>query len=61
MSGLPSPSYSHPLVQRLGRALPDAAVLLAGDEHRIEDATAVVDGDVAEHGDPAGLGVDLYD
>ena len=49
----------HPLVQRLRGALRDAAVLLAGDEQRVQDATAVVDGDVAQHRDLAGLGVDL--
>ena len=51
----------HPLVQRLRRALGDAAVLLAGDQQRVEDAPAVVDGDVAQHRDLAGLGVDLDD
>ena len=35
------------LVQRLRDALREAAVLLAGDEQRVEDAAAVVDGDVA--------------
>ena len=37
----------------------DAAVLLSGHEQRVEDSSAVVDGDVAEHGDLAGLGIDL--
>ena len=51
----------HPLVQRLSSALGDAAVLLAVHEHRVEDAAAVVDGDVAQHRDVTGLGVDLDD
>ena len=51
----------HLLVQRLRRALGDAAVLLAANEQRVEDAAAVVDGDVAQHRDAAGLGVDLDD
>ena len=49
------------LEQRLRRALGDAAVLLAGDEQRVEDAPAVVDGDVAQQRHGAGLGVDLDD
>src|SRR6266576_1431657 len=49
----------HPLVKCLGCALCDAAVLLAGDEERVEDAAAVVDGDVAEHGDVPVFGGDL--
>ena len=39
----------------------EPAVLLAVDEHRVEDAAAVVDRDVADRLDPAGLGVDLDD
>ena len=39
----------HLLAQRLRGALRDAAVLLAGDEQRVEDRAAVVDRDVAEH------------
>ena len=51
----------HPLVQRLRRALCNATVLLAGDEQRVQDATTVVDRDVAQHLDVARLGVDLDD
>ena len=49
------------LVQRLRDALRDAAVLLAGDEQRVEDPPAVVDRDVTQQLDRAGLGVDLDD
>ena len=38
-----------------------AAVLLAGDDQRVEDPAAVVDGDVAQRRDLAGLDVDLDD
>ena len=51
----------HPLVEGLRDALGDAAVLLARDEHRVEDAARVVDGDVAALVDPAGVEVDLDD
>ncbi len=47
------------LVQRLRDALGEPAVLLALDEQRVEDAPAVVDGDVPPRRDLAGLGVDL--
>ena len=47
------------LVQRLRGALGDPAVLLAADEQRVEDPPAVVDRDVAQQLDLAGLGVDL--
>ena len=47
------------LPQRLGHPLGDPAVLLAGDDQRVEDAAAVVDRDVAQGPDPARLGVDL--
>ncbi len=36
-------------------------MLLPAHEQRVEDPTAVVDGDVADQLDPAGLGVDLDD
>ena len=49
------------LEQRLRDALRDAAVLLARDEQRVEDPAAVVDRDVAEQLDAAGLAVDLDD
>ena len=49
------------LPQRLRDALDDAAVLLAGDDQRVEDPAAVVDRDVAQRRDQAGLGVDLDD
>ena len=61
MIGLPSLVVGDLLEQRLRRALGDAAVLLAGDEQRVEDAAAVVDGDVAHQPHAAGLGVDLDD
>ena len=51
----------HLLPQRLGDALDRAAVLLAGDQQRVEDPSAVVDGDVAQRADPAGVEVDLDD
>ena len=38
------------LVQRLRDALGQPAVLLAGDQQRVEDATAVVHGDVPRAG-----------
>src|SRR6266498_3583057 len=44
------------LVQSLGDALRDAAVLLPGDEERVDDSAAVVDGDVAQELDASGLG-----
>ena len=47
MIGLPSSSYCDRLVQHLRDALADAAVLLAGNEHRVDDLAAVVDRDVA--------------
>ncbi|MCO5546661.1 hypothetical protein L7F22_000095 [Adiantum nelumboides] len=47
------------LVQRLRDALGETAVLLALDEQRVQDPPAVVDGDVAQRGDPPGVGVDL--
>ena len=52
---------AHPLVQRLRDALRDAAVLLAGDEQRVDDPAAVVDRDVADQLDPSGVAVDLDD
>ena len=61
MIGLPSSSYCTCFVQHLRDALRDAAVLLAGDEHRVDDRAAVVDRDVAQQLDAAGVGVDLDD
>ena len=49
------------LEQRLGEALDDAAVHLAVDDQRVDLVAAVVDGDVLQHVDVAGLGVDLDD
>ncbi len=48
------------LPQGLGDALGDPTVLLAGDQHRVEDRAAIVDGNVAEQGDFTGVGVDLH-
>ena len=47
------------LEQSLPGAGRDAAVLLAGDDERVEHEAAVVDGDVTQEPDPAGLGVHL--
>ena len=49
------------LVERLRDPLRDAAVDLAVDDHRIDDLADVVDGDVAQQLNVAGLGVDLHD
>ena len=57
MSGVPVVVVDHALEQRLRDALGDPAVLLAGDQQRIEDAPTVVDGDVAQEVDPSGLEV----
>ncbi len=47
--------------QRLGDALDDAAVHLAVDDQRVDLDAAVVDRDVLQHVDRAGLDVDLDD
>ena len=47
------------LVQRLCDSLRDAAVLLAFDDDRVDDTSAIVDGDEAHEVDGAGLGIDL--
>ena len=47
------------LEERLGDALDDAAVHLALDDERVHLVAAVVDGDVVDQVDLAGLGVDL--
>ena len=47
------------LEQRLGDALDDAAVHLALDDQRVDLVAAVVDGDVRQQVDRAGLRVDL--
>ena len=49
------------LEQRLGEALDDAAVDLALDDERVDLVAAVVDRDVLQHVDAAGLLVDLDD
>ena len=61
MSGLPSASNTDLLPERLRHPLGDTAVLLAGDEQRIDDPPAVVDGDVAQRAHLPGLGVHLHD
>ena len=47
------------LEQRLADALHDAAVHLALQHHRIDDAAEVVDHGVALDRDGAGIGIDL--
>ena len=61
MIGLPSLVVAHLLEQRLRRALGDAAVDLALEQHRVEHRAGVVARDVAQVADLAGLGVDLDD
>ena len=52
---------SHLLVERLSDTRPDATVLLALDEQRVDDRAAVVDGHMPHEARPTGLGVDLDD
>src|SRR5438132_8197620 len=47
------------LVKRLADALDHAAMDLSGGEQRIDDRPGVVDGDVVEDLDHAGVGIDL--
>ena len=47
------------LQQRLADALGDAALHLALDDHRVDDAADVVDRDEVHHLDDAGVRVDL--
>ena len=61
MIGLPSLVEADLLVERLADAGRDAAVLLPFDEQWVEHRAAVVDRDVADEADLAGLGVDLDD
>ena len=57
VSGLPVVVVDHALEQRLRRALGDPAVLLTRDQDRIQDASTVVDRDVAHEVDPSRLEV----
>jgi len=48
------------LGEHLAQALHDAAVQLPVEQHVVEDPAAVVDRDVAQHLDRAGVAVDLH-
>ena len=50
---------AHPFEQRVADRVRDAADELALDDHRIDDAAAVVDHDIAQDAHAAGLDVDL--
>ncbi len=49
------------LPQCLRHPLSDPPVLLAPDQQRVDDPTAVVDGDVPHRPDRPGLDIDLHD
>ncbi len=61
LSSWPGLVVRHPLVQRTADALRDAAVDLALDDHRVDQAAAVVDDGVLEDRDLGGVRVGLDD
>ena len=51
---------AHPFVQRVADAVDRTADQLAFDDHRIDQAAAIVDDDVAQNAHAAGFSVDLH-